>query len=276
MRKMIWRVCIWVICCLSALHNFGQGSTTDSLYTERSVLRFCQYLMANKEYKMASEEYKRLYFLVPGNRSYFKSWIQAQRLAGDFEGLSKSIDIDTELDSQLAMEYIMGAIRADKMLIAQTALNQTKVSADPKTHDIAMELQQGMSLLMSRRPQHIILPIESRLISYKSDYTSLRRKNPFVAGLMSTAIPSAGRMYAGDYKNGLISLLFVATMGYQSYRRFEDRGINSVGGWIYGGIAAGFYVANIYGSVRAAQNYNAKKRKVIDDKLKVHLSSLTF
>src|SRR5690606_34905714 len=95
---------------------------------------------------------------------------------------------------------------------------------------------------------------------------ALKRKSPAVAGIMSAVIPGSGRVYARDYKDGLISLLFIGGTAFQSYRRFHDKGIKSVGGWIYGGISFGFYVANIYGSVQSAKIFNAKQNKTLNAK----------
>jgi TM2 domain-containing membrane protein YozV len=82
------------------------------------------------------------------------------------------------------------------------------------------------------------------------------RKSPFVAGTLSTILPGAGKVYAGRWKDGLVSLLFVGANAYSAYRGFSSGGIQSPYGWLFGGLSAGFYIGGIYGSQKAARIYN--------------------
>jgi hypothetical protein len=98
-------------------------------------------------------------------------------------------------------------------------------------------------------------------------------KSPFTAGVLSAIIPGTGRVYAKDTKDGIISLLFIGSTAFQSYRRFQRNGVKSVGGWIYGGISLGFYIANIYGSVKAVHRFNNNNKKLLHEKAKVVISN---
>ena len=107
-----------------------------------------------------------------------------------------------------------------------------------------------------------IKPLPESLITLKAfaeTGNALPHKSPFLAGAFSTIIPGSGKFYTGDWKDGIISLVMVSAIAYQAYRGFDRAGVSSVYGWIYGTIAAGFYLGNIYGSVKSAQRYNKRK-----------------
>ena len=73
---------------------------------------------------------------------------------------------------------------------------------------------------------------------------------------MSMLIPGTGKMYAGYWKDGLVSLLMTSMMAWQAYRGFDQRGIKSGYGWVYTGLATGFYIGNLYGTVKAVRKFN--------------------
>ena len=141
---------------------------------------------------------------------------------------------------------------------------------------IAADIKNCISLLEFR-----ILPvgtdnqnpvIENLSIMYRTTKT----KSPVKAGIFSAVIPGSGRVYTQDYTNGLLSLLFIGGSAWQSASRFKQNGITSVTGWIYGGIAFGFYLGNIYGSVKSAKKYNNKKYQILDEKTKNYILNLDF
>ena len=86
-----------------------------------------------------------------------------------------------------------------------------------------------------------------------------KKKNPWVATALSVPVPGLGKVYAGEWKDGLISLLFVGINTWQAYRRFDQEGIDTFWGWVHGGFALGFYTGNLYGSHKAARRQNQKK-----------------
>lgn len=84
-------------------------------------------------------------------------------------------------------------------------------------------------------------------------------KSPVLAAGLSAIVPGLGRWYAGDWKNALVSFMFVGINGFQSYTSFKKNGIKSTGGWIFGSLATGFYLGNIYGSSWTAKRKNQQK-----------------
>lgn len=81
------------------------------------------------------------------------------------------------------------------------------------------------------------------------------RKEEATAGLLSAIVPGLGKIYTGDYGDGITGFLFTAILGYIAYDNFRA-GHNFRGG-LFSGLTALFYGGNIYGSITSAQIYNA-------------------
>ncbi len=81
---------------------------------------------------------------------------------------------------------------------------------------------------------------------------AIPQKSPFIAGLLSGIIPGAGKVYTGHTVDGILSFLTIAGFGYAAYDGFASDGSSSVRGWIFGSLAGGLYLGNIYGSALSA------------------------
>ena len=91
---------------------------------------------------------------------------------------------------------------------------------------------------------------------YAVQGANLPNRNSFVAGLLSTMLPGAGRLYTGRTGDAIASLIVVGLTAWQAYDGFNRDGITSVKGWTFGTIGGAFYLGNIYGSVISARVYN--------------------
>lgn len=80
------------------------------------------------------------------------------------------------------------------------------------------------------------------------------RKMPWLAAVMSAALPGSGQAYAGKYAAGLISLAAIAVTGYGGYH-FHNRGEWNLA-YTCGFFAALFYGGTVYGAYNAALNAN--------------------
>jgi len=94
------------------------------------------------------------------------------------------------------------------------------------------------------------------LKSYVLQASRLPLKSPALALGMSVFVPGSGKIYAGQWKDGLFSLLFTGLSAWQAYRGFHKDGVSSFYGWLYSGISLGFYAGNLYGSYKAVSRYN--------------------
>lgn len=96
--------------------------------------------------------------------------------------------------------------------------------------------------------ESVVTPIRSVVI----DYMQLPHKSPLIAGILSAIVPGSGKVYTGQYNDALLSFLTIAGLTYAAYDGFSTQGSGSTRGWIYGSLAGGLYLGNIYGSALSA------------------------
>ena len=84
----------------------------------------------------------------------------------------------------------------------------------------------------------------------------IKEKNPYVAMLMSTLIPGAGKFYLHKNRDGITAFVLIVSMAWQSLYGFDHKGIHSYYGWVNGLLALGFYSGNIWGAYHGTKKYN--------------------
>ena len=167
----------------------------------------------------------------------------------------------TLMPVDIAREYSIILIRQNNLDAARSFLSQYKSfsESDKAMFSLSIELF-GQNWKAARQITEQSKDIEDltflQLSAIANQTKDIKYKNPMLSSGMSMLVPGLGKVYSGYWKDGLFSLLFTSIAVWQSYRGFNKQGINSVYGWIYGGIALGFYSGNIYGSYKAANKYN--------------------
>jgi TM2 domain-containing membrane protein YozV len=84
----------------------------------------------------------------------------------------------------------------------------------------------------------------------------IKEKNPYVAMVMSTLIPGAGKLYLHQNRDGITAFVLIVSMAWQSLYGFDHKGIHSYYGWVNGLLAVGFYSGNIWGAYHGTKKYN--------------------
>ena len=79
--------------------------------------------------------------------------------------------------------------------------------------------------------------------------------------MLSAVVPGSGKMYAGYWYDGFISLSIVGIAAWQAYRGFTIYGADRLYSWIFASLSASFYISNLYGSFKAVnmKNYNLRQ-----------------
>ncbi|RKY94108.1 MAG: hypothetical protein DRQ13_08615, partial [Ignavibacteriae bacterium] len=99
-------------------------------------------------------------------------------------------------------------------------------------------------------------------------------KDPALAGIMSAVIPGSGKMYVGEWGDGIMALVTTGLFAFLAYDNF--RAGHNTRAWIFTGLGAFFYAGNVYGSVAAAQIYNAKIAFEFEDGLNLYLEQNNY
>lgn len=82
----------------------------------------------------------------------------------------------------------------------------------------------------------------------------------------SAVVPGSGRIIIGRYADAALSFSVTLTNAVLAGYTYQHLGARSLWPWFYGGLAAGFYGANIYGTYRDSRNeFTFRKRKLSNE-----------
>lgn len=253
---------------LSSFTCFGQEDT-NNIYGRENTLQFAEYLMAAQEYESAAMEFERLLFMDQESDSIRLRLLRAYRLAGSY-GIGKNRFRDfyspenPETPQIFAQEYL-------KLLLLSKDYDQSQHFIEtneklPNSYKNNVEL--GILLLQKdwNRAQDFSASEEVNdpyLQSLAHRGTTMKKKSPLLASALSAVVPGSGKMYSGKWADGVVALLFVGGNAFGAYRGFKRNGVNSFYGWFFTAMGSGFYVGNIYGSYKAAVDYNVEKENML-------------
>jgi hypothetical protein len=249
---------------------------SQDLYNFENTKKFAEYLAKSGQYDLATREFERLTFMSPENDTLKTSLLSMYRRSGKYEeALIRGKQLypePTSMSASSAVEYGRTLLLKSEYEAAKSFWETNlKLSWSDKTilsatSDILQDnYKSANEILKTVKPEEHKLAINYKDLAEQA--IALKRKSPALAGVMSAIIPGSGRMYAKDWKDGIVSLFFVGTMAAQSIRGFNKSGVKSTRGWIYGGIGFGFYLGNIYGSLVSAKGYNKKSHLGIRTKI---------
>jgi tetratricopeptide (TPR) repeat protein len=249
--------------------NFSYAQE-DDLFSAANTVKYADFLYNTGDFHAAVLEYQRLCFMEPANEQYHYRLVKCYRLIGNY---SLAIDhIDSLYGSVGLMpvnvmhEYLNNnLLNGDYEKTVQLVETTGLLGCDDRT------FYQGVGLSLSGKTHEAILTLKScpeislrnnRILLSLNGYETFRSKKPAMAVAMSAIIPGSGKVYAGYWKDGLIAFSFVGLSAWQSYRGFKKKGIKSVYGWLYGVASVSFYLGNLYGSAKAANTYNLKRKEL--------------
>ena len=253
--------------------NYSFGFS-QNLFDENNTFKFADYLFKTRQYTLASEEFERLIQMVPQNSEYKLTLIQSYILNKKYDFAEKRMvdffsDSLYSLHTPFSSEYLKIKFYQSDLSGAQKYLNSnlnietnSKVKYQEYIYLLSRNWNRADSFFRA------VNGIDSRLGQLAQNGISLHHKVPGLAALMSSIIPGTGKVYSGYWKEGLMSFIFVAANSWQTYRRYDKYGPNNAGVWVFGTLAAGFYLGNIYGSIKSAKRYNKTRNDEIYNRAK--------
>ncbi len=254
---------------LLLLFGWGSSRAGQDLYDLEHTLRFSDYLMRSRQYALAAQELERASFLAPGNDTIRLELLKAYRLGGDYQAGIRTIERTylgrlEGMPAPFGKEYTRDLVLSGDFGRADFFLQGNRGMSLPDRNDFRLSLFLVQRKWEDARGFAAGNPdLNMRLVSLADESADLRYKHGGLALAMSAVIPGSGKFYTRRWKDGLISFVFVVANAYQAYRGFNKNGVESVHGWVFGGLALGFYTGNLYGSYRSARIYNRQ----LDDAL---------
>jgi len=244
---------------------------SQNIYDESHSREFALYLMQSHQFQLASSEWERVLFLSPADTLARLNLLKSLRLS------EKSADGWLKfnqwfpsglLSRPFSQEAIQITLSQGDFTSFRSILDRSPgLSASERSHYLLGSwLMEGNWISQPaklRSPAFTINTNDPRLLDLYSRTLNINRKSPAASVALSAIVPGLGKIYSHDWKDGLLSLLFVATNAWQSYRGFSKNGVRSVTGWVFGTLGAGFYTANLFGSWKSANTYNSKQVDII-------------
>ncbi|MYK16651.1 tetratricopeptide repeat protein [Candidatus Poribacteria bacterium] len=264
----------------STLLSFVSAEEPIEYYAPENVRKFADFLYEQGDYLRAAGEYQRYLFslseeLEESEQIRYKIAL-CYRFAGENEQAIRNFEmlLRSRPQSQFASRayyqigatyFLMDQFEQSTQFLREALPHIT----DAQQHAEAEQLI-GLSYLMQKQwseagevfktlqGSDVIAIREKASVyhGYAEAGTQLPSRSPFLAGVLSTIVPGAGRLYTGRIGDALNSLLTVGIAGWQAYDGFHRDGISSAKGWTLGTLGGIFYVGNIYGSVISARVYN--------------------
>jgi hypothetical protein len=249
----------------------------QNIFDPNHTRKYADHLMASGQYELATKELERLHFFAGANDTIKTNLMRAYRLSNHpnlaFQKANVLYPELLQMPILPAFEYAKICFTLEKWDDGSAFWNNSKSF---KKEDAAVfeATKYVFTNKLDKAKSILALPTYQTNETWKAYNevfkSTLTRKKPFAAGFLSALVPGLGRVYTKDWKDGLLSFIFTASMGVQTYRNFNKHGFNNPRGYIYGAIGTGFYLGNIYGSVKSAQNYNLKQL----DKTKHEISAI--
>lgn len=255
------------------LFAFNGKITSQDLRDLEHTLKFADYLFKTRQFILAAEEYERaVYYDSTNNRALLRLF-QSYRYAEKHDVANQRFklllgDSIYHIQQDLAKEYVNNLFLRKEFKPAFDYLkkNASLNGSDKQTYQLgSILLQKKWDDAFQYALKHPVTNdkknADIHVVAFRSKQQ--KYKSPFVAGMFSTIIPGTGKMYTKNWKDGIISLVFVGVNIWQAYRGFNKYGEDSVYGWIFAGFATSFYIGNIFGSAKSAKKYNKK----LDDQI---------
>ena len=256
---------------LSCILYFVSAASGDThYYSPENILKFADHLYQEKDYLRAAGEYQRYLFHSSQDVDSVQYRLgMCYRRAGDTERAVASFHKLTHSRLKFAASYQI----AYSYFLSGRHKNSIQFLDQVKTKDNdergKLQILSAFNYLHQKRwsdAEHILGTLKLRdeelnhialaLRANAQEGMRLPRRSPALAGLLSTVVPGAGKLYCGEYGDGIYSLFLAGVTGLLAWDGFREDGINSVRGWIFGSVFGIFYTGNVYGSTIAARVHN--------------------
>jgi len=249
--------------------------SAQNIFDETAILKFAQYLSNSQQYLAAGFEYERLLTYRPTDDSVKYLIIQSYRKSEKPDLLDSRIPkLYPELDaipsfsafeSGLYFAQNKKSSQLEKLIKINHNISSNEINwliTHKAINEANWEKAFSNSKLIApddKLPSFQLLLIEANGIKYKK---------PWLASGLSVFVPGLGKVYTGEWKDGILSFVSFGTSAWQTYRGFQKVGTKGVYPWVFAALGTGFYLGNIYGAGKSAQRVNKKKDNVISEKFK--------
>jgi TM2 domain-containing membrane protein YozV len=262
---------------------FSQSNSFD-FHSPENIKKFADHLFCENDYLRAVEEYESIKNVLLNDTIDFKIMLCYSELGMyQMSNLSK-VPFSNSLFKKdavcLSLKNRFKESPESFYLLFEISTYFFSLE-DSSTLNYFQKLS-GVSYLLGTHEilpkEKIINPFESSDKKIISDYydwkTDPPYKSPALAGILSAVIPGSGKMYVGEWGDGITALLVTGLFAFLAYDNFQAD--HTTRAWIFTGLGAFFYAGNIYGSVASAQIFNARIDFEFNDGLNLFIEQRNY
>ncbi len=236
-------------------------STSFDFHSPENIKKFADHLFCQGDYLRAIEQYNYVEDQFDGDTIKFKIMLGYSEL--NLYQYSNEIFNQISTQSKFYPDAYLLSLKNKLLNESSSLLINDELSFDDENAVRVMKLTNISKLyddILSSTKEDFIKPFNNDEINSVSVLYDLKTnppyKSPALAGVMSAIIPGSGKMYVGEWGDGITALLVTSLFAFLAYDNFKAD--HTTRAWIFTGLGAFFYAGNIYGSIAAAQIFNAK------------------
>jgi len=260
----------------------NSSAVNIDLFSPSNIKKFGDYLYCQQDYLRAIEEYRQYLTKEVNDTLEFKIALAYSKMENYKKAGEKFAVI-----KESSPYYLVSKLEEMKSLFQSEDFSALRDSFRSEWHEKNIGFDKAKSLYnFSFLFTKEILPNEQKFLdSFSNEFFAVIKKyyewkkdppekDPLTAAILSAIIPGSGKFYTREYSDGIWAFLASVGFAYLSYDNFHAK--HEFRGWLFGGLAAGFYAGNIYGAAASAQLYNAKIHFDFVNDLKEFLSSHNY
>jgi TM2 domain-containing membrane protein YozV len=270
---------------LIAFPLYSQSDSID-FHSPQNIKKFADYLFCENDYLRAAEEYDAYRKIINDDTVDFKiilcySRLNAYQLLKNYYS-KVPIKKDSPFYYDVQYEFLKNEFVNSSNIFHITYDSSTIRFPDDSEHQRSLMKLRMCSYLYE---DGLNISKESFLYQFDEDETNKvsyfydwKKDPPYksqaLAGIFSAVIPGSGKMYVGEWGDGITAFLVSGLFAFLAYDNFKAD--HNTRAWIFTGLGTLFYGGNIYGSVASAQIYNAKINFEFNDSLKLFLEEENY
>lgn len=248
----------------------------------QNIKLFADYLFCDKDYLRAIYEYEKYLSLVDDDSIQFKIGLGYSAINDQSNAYKKFgiIKRTSPFYEQSKMEMLK-SLYLQKMDSSFLFYADMLISSESIYSQNAYKLKNTSLLIMTDNlpeKDKFLIPYTIEERNELSNFYDLKKNPPYkseaLAGILSSIIPGAGKIYTENYGDGVTAFILTGLFAYLAYTNFDHDHLTRA--WIFTAVGAGFYAGNIYGSVASAQIFNAKVNFDFDDGVKLFLEKKNY
>ncbi len=252
-----------------------QSQTLNDLHSKENIRKFADYLFDEKDYLRAAYEYEKLKN-KQNDTIEFKIALAYQYIENYDFALEKFsyIKDNSIFYNESRREYYKTLLQSGRYFELQNTL------ADKDKKDFQAQLYLSYLFISNELPEQNIFvnPFPSDKQKNILDFYNQKKNPPYksslLSGILSGLIPGSGKIYLGEIGDGITAFIATSLFAFLSYDNFNAK--HDFRGWLFAGIGLFFYGGNIYGSIAAAQIYNARVDYEYQGNLKKYLQNENY